>query len=234
MKKNNVKNKLDQGQRACGTFLWSASGSIVECLGFTGLDYVIIDAEHTPIDTEGAINLVHTAKLRGLTPFVRAKELSRSSVLKMLDIGAEALIVPYLKTVDDVKRLVEWGKYMPVGERGFMPSRDSGWGFDEYGGDLKRYFAVSNEQTLLLPMCETAELFSCIEEVVSLDGVDGIYVGPYDLSLTLGMPGDFDNPEFRKKLAHIAQVCREHHKYSFIFSSTPARAVEHFSLGYQA
>jgi len=231
--KNRVKEKLRAKEQVFGTFLWSSSSTVVECMGYTGLDYVIIDSEHSPIDTEGAIGMINAAKLKGLTPFVRVKEVSRAAILKMLDGGAEALVIPCLKSVEEVRKVVEYGKYQPVGERGFAQSRQAGYGYEDYARDLQGYFEVSNSQTMLLPMCETATFLKDLEKIVKLEGIDGIFVGPYDLSVALGAPGVFDTDEFRNALLWIAEVCRDNGKYSFIFSNGPAMAAQHTAMGYQ-
>lgn len=231
--KNNVKEKLQSGNNVFGTFVWSSSDTVIECLGYSGLDYVIIDSEHSPLDTEGAVNMIRTAKLHNLTPFVRVKDITRSSILKMLDSGAEALVIPCLKTVEEVRRVINYGKYQPLGQRGFAQSREAGYGYEDYAKELTSYFAISNAETMLLPMCETAEFLDSLEEIVKMDGIDGIFVGPYDLSVALGAPGVFDTPSFRDTLIHIAEVCRQNGKYAFIFSNSPATALEHLAMGYQ-
>ena len=231
---NLLKNKLESGKTVFGTFSWTASTMVTECLGYTGLDYVIIDAEHSPIDTEGAVNMVRSAKVHGLTPIIRAKDCTRPSILKMLDLGAEGVIVPNLHTVDEVKAVVDFGKYTPVGRRGFAQGRRAGFGFEPDAVDLDEYLRASNELTLLLPMCETVDMLEHIEEAAAVDGVDGIYVGPFDLSLDMGIPGRFDRPEFQAALKRIEAACRAAGKYSFIFSSTPETAIAHVKLGYQA
>lgn len=215
--KNEVKAHLESGQKVYGTFLWSASEAIVESLGYSGLEFIVIDSEHSPIDTEGAVRMIRTAKLRNLTPIVRVKEHSRTAVLKMLDAGAEGLVIPCLHSADEVRRIVEYGKYAPLGERGFAQGRQAGYGFEPWAADISAYFARSNAQTLLLPMCETAEFLQDLEEIVQIEGVDGIFVGPYDLSVALGKPGVFDTQEFQDTLRHIAQTCSAAGKYSFIF-----------------
>lgn len=130
--KNEVKAHLESGQKVYGTFLWSASEAIVESLGYSGLEFIVIDSEHSPIDTEGAVRMIRTAKLRNLTPIVRVKEHSRTAVLKMLDAGAEGLVIPCLHSADEVRRIVEYGKYAPLGERGFAQGRQAGYGFEPW------------------------------------------------------------------------------------------------------
>ncbi len=232
--KNIVKSKLERGEKVFGTFFWSCSDTIAECLGYSGLDYIIIDSEHSPIDTESAVNLIRIAKLKNLTPFVRVKDTSRSSILKMLDAGAEALVIPCLKSVDEVKRVVEYGKYGPIGQRGFAISRGGGYGYETYANNLDTYFNTSNTETLLLPMCETAEFLENIETISLIDGVDGIFVGPYDLSVALGSPGKFETPEFKNVLKRIVEVCQSSGKYAMIYSNSPSVAKEHIAMGYQS
>lgn len=232
--KNLLKQKLDSGANAFGTFVWSVSPYVVECLGYSGLDYVIIDSEHSPIDTESAVNLVRAAQLHGLTPAIRAKDGSRASILKMLDLGAQALIIPNLRTVEEVKTAVDFAKYPGIGRRGFAQCREAGYGFENFASDLNEYFLTSNAQTLLLPMCETVSLLEHIEEVVSLHGVDGVFVGPYDLSLDMGIPGDFSSPVLTAALQKIADACRNAKKYALIYSNSTDAAKQHIGMGFQA
>lgn len=231
---NLLKNKLESGQIVFGSFNWTASTMVTECFGHAGLDYAIIDSEHSPIDTEGAVNMVRAANVQGLSPIIRAKDCTRPGIMKMLDLGAEGLIVPNLRSVDEVKALVDFGKYPPIGRRGFAQGRRAGFGFDENSRDIDEYLFASNELTLLLPMCETVDMLEHIEQAVAVEGVDGIYVGPFDLSLDMGIPGRFDRPEFIDALKRIEAACRAAGKFSFIFSSTPEAAVNHIKLGYQA
>ena len=229
---NLVRRKIEDGQEVLGAFLWTYSEPVVECLSYTGLDYVIIDCEHTPVEADGAVSLIRAAECRGLTPFVRAKELGRSAILKLLDGGAMGVIVPNIKTVDEVKKIAAYGKYPPVGERGFVQSREAGFGQEPYAADIVEYMAVSNRETLLLPQCETEELLNVIEQAVQVDGIDGFFVGPYDLSLSMGIPGQFQHPRFRVALQRIAEACHAAGKYAFIFCSTQEAMEEQRRMGY--
>jgi 4-hydroxy-2-oxoheptanedioate aldolase len=230
---NKVKGKLSQNQVVLGTFVWSAADAIVESLGYTGLDFVVIDSEHSPVDTEQAIGLIRIAQSKGLTAFVRVKDGTRTSILKMLDAGADGLVIPCLRTVDEVREIIEHGKYAPLGKRGFALARRSGYGFEPLAADLQQYFAVNNAETLLLPMCETEEFLEQIEEIVGLEGVDGIFVGPFDLSVALGKPGQFNTPEFQAALRRIVQACQAAAKPAFIFAANSGIAVEHARNGYR-
>jgi len=229
---NMIKKKLDAGQVALGTFLWTNCEPSVECMAYAGLDFIIIDCEHSPVDTEKAVQLIRAAECRGITPFARARELGRSAILKLLDSGAMGIIVPNLKTVDEVRKVAEYGKYPPEGERGFVQSREAGFGHEAYAADMVNYMAVSNRETLLLPQCETKELLSCIEEAAQVEGIDGFFVGPFDLSLSMGIPGQFDHPDFNAALQRIADACRKNGKYASIFCATQEAVKKHYAMGY--
>jgi 4-hydroxy-2-oxoheptanedioate aldolase len=107
--KNLLKEKLESGKPALGTFAMLGPKPGAECLALGGMDFMIVDTEHGPFDVETAIDYVVAAERHGVTPLVRVKDPSRASVLKMLDIGAMGLIIPFLETVGDVRKLVEYG-----------------------------------------------------------------------------------------------------------------------------
>lgn len=231
--KNLLKEKMDQNQQVLGTFFESGSISLAECLGHTGLDFFIVDTEHGPFDVESTADFIRAAELNAITPLVRIKEISRSAVLKMLDIGAKGLIIPCVETVEEVKNLVEYGKYFPLGKRGFAPARAAGFGFKEFAKNVPTYFETCNRETLLIPQCETLGCLKNIEEIVNIDGVDGIFVGPYDLSIAMGKPAQFDNPELIEAIQLILETCRKAGKYSFIYGGTPEKVSQYFADGFQ-
>ncbi len=231
--KNRVKEKMLAGQRTLGTFFELGSASAAECLGLGGLDYIIIDNEHGPFNPQSTLEYVRTAKLYGITPFARASEISREAILRLLDVGAMGLVIPNVRSVDEAEKIVEYGKYMPLGKRGVANTAGSGFWYEDYAQHgLKQYFEVSNRETLLLPQCETMECLEQLEEILRIEGIDGIYVGPFDLSTAMGIPGRFEDPAFREAIRHIQRVCAEAGKLSFIFAANEATAAEDFALGY--
>ncbi|MFR6425666.1 MAG: HpcH/HpaI aldolase family protein [Oscillospiraceae bacterium] len=211
----------------------TASVSLMECLGRTGLDFAIIDNEHSPIEAETTAALVRASELSGICPLARVREISRPAVLKLLDVGVQGLIVPNVKTLAQVQELVNYAKYYPIGQRGFCPSRKDGWGFDGLGSvpETMRHF---NGETLLFPQCETAEALAIIEDICAVDGVDGIFVGPFDLSISMGMPGQFDAPEFQAAVTRIVAACRAAGKYCMFFTGTADGVIDGFRRGFDA
>ncbi len=232
---NAVREKIRSGKKAVGTFFELGTGNIAECLGFTGLDYLIIDNEHGPFHPEAVPDLVRAAKLYKIEPFARASEISRPAILKLLDAGISGIVIPNVKTLEEAEAIVSFGKYMPLGERGVGSASGSGYWYEDYAQHgLQHYFDVCNRETLLLPQCETAECLDKIEGIVRVDGIDGIFVGPFDLSAALGKPAQFDDPVVKDAIRHVQAACKAAGKFSFIFTGTVERAKEAFSLGYDS
>ena len=216
---NLLKEKIKNKEKVLGTFFELGSMSVIECLGQTGLDFVIIDNEHGPFETESTMNYVRACDNVGLTPLVRVREVSRPAILKPLDIGAKGLIVPCIETVEQAKKIVEYGKFSPIGKRGFCPSRKDYWGYSHpQGQPIDVGMKHENEETLLIFQCETVGCLENIETIVSMDGGAGIFIGPFDLSISMGIPGEFDNPEFLKAIDKILSTCKKYNKISSVFT----------------
>lgn len=231
---NTVLKKFREGQPSLGTFVAMGSPLAVESLRYTGLDYVIVDTEHTPAAIESAALQIQAAQGAGLTALARANEISRTAVLRLLDVGAQGIVVPCVETVDEVRDLVSWAKFAPLGNRGFCPTRDGGWGYAPEAASIPAYMDRCNRETLLLPQCETAGCLEHIEEITAMDGVDGIFVGPFDLSIALGRPGEFDAPEVHEAILRVQAACRRHGKLSMIFTGGPAASRQRFAEGYDS
>lgn len=234
MKENMILKKMTAQQQVVGTFFETIGTSIVECLGIAGLDFFIVDFEHSTFTAESLLEIIHTAELREMSTLLRIKEISRSNVLRPLDVGVQGLIIPNIRTVEEVKDVVRWGKYAPVGERGFFLSRVTDFGFNENVANLEEFFAERNQETLIIPQCETVECLDVIEEICALDGVDGIFVGPFDLTIALGIPAQFDHPLYTEALARIYKACRDNNKFTFIFGADTQQARNYKDYGFDA
>lgn len=232
--KNAVRAKIKSGGKALGLFYELGGTAAAECLGLAGLDFFIIDCEHGPFDVESAQIAILAGERRGCTPFARAKDTSRASLLKLLDVGAQGLIVPFVHSVGDAKELVRYAKYSPLGERGFAHARVSGFGKEPYAREIRTHLETANRETLLLPQCETAGCLAHIEEIAALPGIDGIFVGPYDLSIALGMPGEFENPAFLQAVERVRRACVQNGKISLIFTGGGTQARAYFRQGFDA
>lgn len=231
---NKTRAKMLNKERTIGTFFQLGVANAAESLGYSGLDYIIIDTEHTPASEESTMEFIRAAKLSNLSAFVRIKDITRPSVLRMLDIGAEGLVVPCVESLDDVKILVKYGKYAPLGERGFFFGRAAGYGFEDFTSPLESYFEKCNAETMIIPQCETRGCLENIEEIVSVEGVDAILVGPYDLSIALGKPGQFEAEEFKAAVARIVKACKNANKPSMIYAKDAESALKNFDAGFDS
>ncbi|NLC72429.1 MAG: hypothetical protein GX684_01450 [Ruminococcaceae bacterium] len=218
-------------KKTVGTFFELGSCNAMECLCAAGFDYVIIDTEHGPFSEESTADFIRAAENRNVLPFVRIGGVSRPLVLRMLDIGARGLIVPNIKTVQEVRELVSYAKFTPIGQRGFCPTRTSAWGSAPWSADIEAYMKECNKRCLVIPQCETKEALDSIEEIAAIKGVDGIFIGPFDLSLALGVPGQFFTPVMQNAIKRILDACKKHRKKAYIFASTPEMAQKFFAMG---
>lgn len=232
---NKFREKMLNGERTLGTFHELGSEVAVELLAYAGMDYVLIDTEHGPFDVETTARLIRAAKLAGTTPLVRVKDGERNSVLKMLDVGAMGLVIPNVQTVQEVKDVIEYGKYQPIGNRGVAPASGTHFWTQEYATQgLPHYFDVVNREQLIIPQCETKGALDNIEEIVALDGVDGIFVGPFDLSTALGKPAQFDDQEVIDAIQKVLDVCKAAGKFSLIYGTGIENSKMRFEQGYQS
>lgn len=230
--KNQLKNKIQNKEKVFGTFFTIGNTGVMECLGYTGLDFVIIDTEHGPFDTETAMNLIRMAESVHLTPMMRIADVSHKEIQRAVDIGAKGLVVPCLRTIEEIKKLVSLAKFPPVGNRGFIKGRNCGFGYQEWAKDINQFMKVSNEQILILPQCETVECLDIIEEVMKIDGVDGIFIGPFDLSIAMGIPAQFDHPDFTNAIKRILAASHQNNKPAFIFTGTFSDATKYIKSGF--
>lgn len=235
---NTFLEKTKAGKKTIGTFFEIGQAAVGEVIALTDLDYFIIDCEHGPYDVESAGNVIRAAEGAGegkVTPLVRVKDSQRNSILKMLDIGAKGLIIPQVQSLEEIKQIVKYGKYYPVGDRGFAFTRNVKYGCaPEAKGTVQEYFDACNEKQLLIPQCETKGCLEEIEAITAVDGIDGIFVGPYDLSVALGIPAQFDKPEFKAALERILAAVKAAGKFCIIYADNEQVASERFKLGFDS
>lgn len=236
--KNTFLEKVKRGEKTVGTFFEMGRTLVGEVVALTDLDYFIIDCEHGPFDIESAGEVIIAAESAGegkVTPIARAKDSQRNSILKLLDIGAKGVIIPQIQSLEEIHRVVEYGKYYPVGDRGYSFTRNVRYGKDEAcQGTLQEYFDTCNEKQLLIPQCETKGCLDVIEEVAATDGIDGIFVGPYDLSVALKIPGEFDNPIFKEAMQRIIKAVKAAGKFTIIYADSDKVGAERIGLGFDS
>ena len=229
--KNLLKEKLANHQPVFGVMMQMDSAVAAEAFGASGLDFCIIDTEHAVIDSETMRRLVTAAELRRVTPLVRIKRISSDFVQTALDMGAMGIVAPGVRSLQEVQSLVQYAKYPPLGSRGFAMTRTSAYGQDAFAADTADYFNICNRETLVIPQCETKEALDQIEQIATLDGVAAVFIGPYDLSVSLGVPGEINSHVMQKAIERIVRAGHEAGKPVFIFCGSVSRGRELLAAG---
>lgn len=187
---NRLKQKLRQGQAVFGGLLRTPEPTMVEVLGYAGYDYVVLDAEHGAHSFEALDTLILTAYASDITPIVRVNENSPGLIMRVLDIGAQGVLVPHIKGPEDARRAVAAALYPPDGARGIGPNRGSQFG----AIPSQEYFKSINDAVAVLLMMEEAEAVENIEAITEVKGITALSIGLSDLSGSLGVPGQADHP----------------------------------------
>jgi 2-keto-3-deoxy-L-rhamnonate aldolase RhmA len=166
-----------------------------------GFDWLFIDAEHSTLDTSQMQALLQAA---APTPCViRLASGDDVPIKKALDIGAAGIIVPQVNSAEHTRRIVQSAKYAPVGQRGLGIARAH-----RYGLKVREYMQTANDDTAVIVQAEHRDAVANIEAIVRVDGVDGVLIGPYDLSASLGLPGAVDHPDVRAAIEHVRTTCQ--------------------------
>ena len=178
------------------------------------------------------MDFVRAAECVNLTPMIRIADVTHKEIQRAVDSGAKGIVIPYLKTLDDIKKIIEFAKFPPMGNRGFIQGRASGFGYKQWAKDINEWMDISNQELLVLPQCETVQCLEVIEHIVEMEGIDGIFVGPFDLSISMGIPAQFENERFLSALERILKACKNVHKPAFIFASDMKNAQKYMKWGF--
>ncbi|MCE9619634.1 MAG: 2,4-dihydroxyhept-2-ene-1,7-dioic acid aldolase [Planctomycetes bacterium] len=185
-----IKEKLRRGEPSIGTWMSMAHPSIAEILAMAGYDWVVVETEHTAIDVSEVLRLIIAIEQRGSIPLVRLAWNDPIQAKAVLDSGAAGVLVPMINSKADAQLAVQMTKYPPLGGRGVGLARAQG-----YGANFDDYVKNANADTLLMVQIEHKDAVANIEEILSVPGIDGTFIGPYDLSLSLGLPGQVNHPD---------------------------------------
>ena len=207
LKHNYLKEKLEQNKLTIGTWNIINSTMVVDVIASSGIDFIVIDAEHGSISYETAQTMISICESYDVTPIMRVGEINESLILRALDIGSHGVQLPNITTVNDAKQFVKYAKYPPFGERGFSPYTKAGL-YDVKNG--KSMPKIANNNTLLVANVEGQDGMNNLEEIVQVDGIDVVFIGLFDMSKSLGIAGDVENPKVIEKLDEAIKII---HKY---------------------
>lgn len=200
-----LKNKLRNNQLTIGSWLMMNSITATEVMALGKFDWLVIDLEHTSIDLQSTENLIRTIQANNMSALVRVEKNEEVIIKKVLDMGADGIVVPMVCSKEDALQAVNYAKYPPNGNRGVGLYRASGYGtkFEEY----KRWV---DKEIVIIAQIEHVDAVNNIEEILKVDGIDGTIIGPYDLSGSMGFPGEFEREDVKEAIQKVIKKCREH------------------------
>ncbi len=227
---NLLKKKLENKSNVIGPFMKLPSPAVVEIAALAGFDFVIIDCEHGPLNMLEAENMIRAAHLSNMSAVIRVGENNPNMISRALDIGADAVQIPQISTKEDAINAVKSSKFSPLGERGVCKYvRAAGYS----SMDKSEYFKYANENTLVIIHIEGLEGIENLDEILEVEGIDVIFIGPYDLSQSLGIPGDVNNIKVEEKMREVVNKASAKGKIVGTFVDDIDAANKWKSLGIQ-
>jgi 2-dehydro-3-deoxyglucarate aldolase len=200
----NVKAKLKRRVVTIGSWVTFGHTAVGEIMAKAGFDWLAVDMEHSAITLSETQQLIQVIELSGATPLVRIGENSPYLIKRVMDTGAHGVIVPMVNTKEDAMRAVKAVKYPPMGTRGVGLARAQG-----YGMDFDRYRAWINPNSIIIAQIEHIQAIENLEEILSVPGIDGSIIGPYDLSASLGIPGEFEDIRVEKAIDRYERISKK-------------------------
>jgi len=226
MRANGTRARWRQGGVTYGAWLSIPSAFSAEVVGHQGFDWVCVDMQHGVIDYQVAVNMLLAIGTTNATPFVRVPWNEPGIIGKMLDAGAMGIIIPMVNTPDEARAAVGACRYAPAGRRSYGPTRAALYA----GAD---YFSRADDEIACIPMVETKQAFSVLDGILAVPGIDAVYVGPADMSITLGQPPRMDNDgAFEEVRLEIAGACAKRGIVAGIHGDA-SLAPKHAAAGYR-
>ena len=220
------RTRLVNGELLIGTVVTLSCPEVAEILAGAGFDWLFIDAEHSPLEARDVQALLQGAGSE--TPcVVRLSSSEQVPIKKALDIGVAGIIAPQVNSAEQAEAVVRFSKYSPQGARGVGIGRAHG-----YGLRFQEYVDTANESVAVIVQAEHVDAVQNIESIVSVPGIDGVLVGPYDLSASLGRLGQVDHPEVTRAIDHVTRACREAGVRLGIFGASPDAVRPYIQKGY--
>ena len=217
MRKNKVKQILSQGGTSTGTMVFEFNTSgIARIAAGAGAEFLIFDMEHTGWSIETIRSLMATSRAADIVPMVRVPTTEYHFFARSLDVGAMGLMVPMVETEAQAKIIVDSAKYPPIGKRGAA----FGVAHDDYEeGNILDKMSSINQEILLIAQIETVLGLENADKIAALDGIDVLWIGHFDLTNSMEIPGQFDHPKYLRAVTHVAEICQKHGKSAGFMTS---------------
>ncbi len=228
-RRQRLKSKLRNRERSFAAWTSIGHPSITEAFARMEVDFVGIDIEHSTISQEQSQRIIAACQANNTLCLPRVASHNMEMIKRLLDSGADGVIVPMVSTVEEAERIVSWCKYPPLGKRSFGIARAQGYGFD-----FQDYIGNWNETSSVIIQIESVQGVENIEKILSLDDIDGVLVGPYDLSGSLGIPGQLDHPSVTGAVQRVIAACARAGKASgtHLTDPDPESVQKAFSAGH--
>jgi 2-keto-3-deoxy-L-rhamnonate aldolase RhmA len=201
---NILKEKLRKQEATIGGWITLGHTSIAEIMAKAGFEWLVVDMEHSVITLDIAQQLIQVIEGCGVVPLARVGENNPNIIKRVMDAGAHGVIVPMINTKEQAEAAVKAVKYPPLGIRGVGLARAQG-----YGDKFNEYAATVNAESIVIAQVEHIDAVDNLESILSVEGIDGCIIGPYDLSGSLGVPGNFDHPDVLAALKKVEQTCQK-------------------------
>ena len=225
--RNVFKQRLANKEKLIGTWLMSGSPVIAEAMGCVGFDYLVLDMEHVAIDVPDALAMLQAIAATGTPTLVRLVWNDMVLVKRMLDAGAQSIMLPYVQNAEEARLAVSYARYPPGGVRGVAGlHRASRW------GNVRNYLKEADSEIMVTVQLETLGAIEKIEQIAAVDGLDGLFIGPADLSASMGLLGDMNNAKVQDLLERGARFCNKIGKPIGIVAGTPEMSRRYVDYGY--
>ncbi len=201
MVSDRLRNKVNLKTLTLGSWITLGHPAIAEIMASAGFDWLVVDLEHSVIDLEVAGDLIRTIDLCGVAPLVRLTSNDQNQIKRVMDAGAHGIIVPMVNAPEEALRAVAATRYAPVGSRGVGLARAQG-----YGANFQNYLKWQSEGPVIIVQIEHKDAVDQLEAILRVPGVDGFIVGPYDLSCSMGIAGQFEQAEFVHTIKRIHEI----------------------------
>jgi 4-hydroxy-2-oxoheptanedioate aldolase len=223
-----VREKLYSGKTCLGTFLTIGNTDVADILKHLGFDWFVFDTEHSYLSAFDLKAMMQALEGSNVSPIVRIGQIDQYLVKRALDVGSEGLLAPLVNSAEEAERLVKFAMYPPDGVRGAGPGRAA-----RYGLNLTEYYGTANRELLICVQIETKEALSNVDEILATKRIDVGFVGPTDLTISLGLGTDRSNPKVIEAMQKVVKSCNDHGKIAGTLAATVDEAKKFQELGFR-
>tara|TARA_Y100000994_G_C15617705_1_gene411657 strand:+ start:137 stop:907 length:771 start_codon:yes stop_codon:yes gene_type:complete len=229
MKRELLKKALKSRKKLFGAWVSYAEPSITETFAKAGFDFLAIDMEHSTITLPEAKGIITASQFYDVSCLPRPVSHSNDFIKPLLEFGADGMLIQMVNNANEVKRLIDHIKYPPIGKRSYGVNRAQGYGFD-----FDEYTSDWNNSSIFMIQVESIEAVEKIDEILAFDEIDGVMIGPYDISVSLGVPGQLDHPKVIEASKKVIEACKKYGKSCGTQLNDPnTNSVDElFNLGY--